>query len=353
MKTADFDYTLPPALIAQTPSRQRDASQLLSLDRVTGTVSHHQFRDLPSLLHPGDVLVMNDSRVIPARLRARKLTGARIELLLLEENTENDWWALLRPSKRLKIGMEIEICDHRRKSTGTTAIITGKSVEGHARIQFSKNIHPILEQIGEPPLPPYIRRPSGSRPADLARYQTVFAQSPGSVAAPTAGLHFTPALLNKLRRRGVIPCTLTLHVGLGTFSPVKASRIQDHRMHEERYTLSGPTAAILNKARRDHRRIIAVGTTSLRVLESLARSHATFGPATGRTRIFIYPPSEFHAVDALITNFHLPQSTLLMLISAFATPGQLHGRETILATYATAIRKKYRFFSYGDAMFIQ
>ena len=207
--------------------------------------------------------------------------------------------------------------------------------------------------MGEPPLPPYIRRISGSRPLDQARYQTVFAQTPGSVAAPTAGLHFTPALLKTLSRRGIIPCTLTLHVGLGTFAPVKSHHITSHHMHEERFSLPASTATILNKARRDHRRIIAVGTTTLRALETIARDHTSFQPITDRTRIFIHPPHDFMAVDALLTNFHLPRSTLLMLISAFAAPGQYHGHETILATYAAAIRKKYRFFSYGDAMFIQ
>ena len=353
LKVADFDYPLPPALIAQTPAKRRDSSRLLSLQRDSGAIGHHQFRDLPSLLRPGDVLVMNDSRVIPARLRARKTTGAKAEILLLEENQDGTWWTLLRPGKRLPLHTNLEIQTPRNKPTGISATVQEKNSEGQARLQFSQDIHPQLDQIGEPPLPPYIRRTSGSRPIDQARYQTVFAQTPGSVAAPTAGLHFTPALLKTLSRRGIIPCTLTLHVGLGTFAPVKSRHITSHHMHEERFSLPASTAAILNKARRDHRRIIAVGTTTLRALETIARDHISFQPITDRTRIFIHPPHDFMAVDALLTNFHLPRSTLLMLISAFAAPSQYHGHETILATYAAAIRKKYRFFSYGDAMFIQ
>jgi S-adenosylmethionine:tRNA ribosyltransferase-isomerase len=353
LKTADFDYALPPALIAQEPAKTRDASHLLTLDRATGGIVHRQFRDLPALLRSGDVLVMNDTRVIPARLRAQKTTGAKVEILLLEETPESHWWSMLRPGKRLPVGTRVELRNKRGRPIGIIATVHEKNSEGHARIAFSQDIHPDLEKLGEPPLPPYIRRPTGSRAADHDRYQTIFAQAPGSVAAPTAGLHFTLALLNKLRRRGIIPCPLTLHVGLGTFAPVKAERITDHRMHEERYTLPAHTAAILNQARRDHRRIIAVGTTTLRVLETLARHDSVFKPTSGRTDIFIHPPYDFQAIDALITNFHLPQSTLLMLISAFAAPGQHHGRESILAAYAAAIRKKYRFFSYGDAMFIQ
>ncbi len=356
LKTADFDYDLPPSLIAQEPARQRDSAKMLTLDRGTGETTHRQFRELPALLRPGDVLVMNDSRVIPARLHGRKIGGgANAQMLLLEETNEGNWWAMLRPGKRLPPGARVLLYNKRGRPTQIIATVLEKNDEGHARLKFegTKDFLSTLDQLGEAPLPPYIRRPTGNHTADTARYQTIFADSTGSVAAPTAGLHFTPILLNTLRRRGIITCTLTLHVGFGTFAPVKAERITDHHMHAERYTLPSATAAIINQARRDHRRIIAVGTTTLRVLESIAQENTTLNPDSGRTDIFIHPPYEFQIVDGLITNFHLPQSTLLMLISAFTTPGETVGRDMVLAAYAKAIRKKYRFFSYGDAMFIQ
>ncbi len=356
LKTADFEYNLPPSLIAQEPARQRDSAKMLTLDRGTGETTHRQFRELPALLRPGDVLVMNDSRVIPARLHGRKIGGgANAQMLLLEETNEGNWWAMLRPGKRLPPGARVLLYNKRGRPTQIIATVLEKNDEGHARLKFegTKDFLSTLDQLGEAPLPPYIRRPTGNHTADTARYQTIFADSTGSVAAPTAGLHFTPTLLNALRRCGIITCTLTLHVGFGTFAPVKAEHIADHHMHTERYTLPSATAAIINQARRDHRRIIAVGTTTLRVLESIARENTTLNPGSGHTDIFIHPPYEFQIVDGLITNFHLPQSTLLMLISAFATPGETSGRDMVLAAYAKAIRKKYRFFSYGDAMFIQ
>ena len=356
LKTADFNYNLPPSLIAQEPAKQRDSAQMLTLDRSTGKTTHRQFRELPTLLRPGDVLVMNDSRVIPARLHGRKIGGgANAQMLLLEETNEGNWWAMLRPGKRLPPGAQVLLHNKRGRPTQIIATVLEKNDEGHALLEFegTKDFLSTLDQLGEAPLPPYIRRPTGNHTTDTTRYQTIFANSPGSVAAPTAGLHFTPILLNTLRRRGIITCTLTLHVGFGTFAPVKAERIADHHMHAERYTLPSATAAIINQARRDHRRIIAVGTTTLRVLESIAQENTTLNPDSGRTDIFIHPPYEFQIVDGLITNFHLPQSTLLMLISAFVTPGETVGRDMVLAAYAKAIRKKYRFFSYGDAMFIQ
>ena len=356
LKTADFDYNLPPSLIAQEPAKRRDSAKMLTLDRGTGETAHHQFHSLPALLCPGDVLVMNDSRVIPARLHGRKIGGgANAQMLLLEETDDGDWWALLRPGKRLPTGTQILLHDKRDRPTHITATVLEKNTEGHALLEFegAKDFLATLDLLGETPLPPYIRRPTGNHTTDTTRYQTIFANSPGSVAAPTAGLHFTPTLLNTLRRRGIITCTLTLHVGFGTFAPVKAERITDHHMHAERYTLPAATTAIINQARRDHRRIIAVGTTTLRVLESLAREDTVLKPGSGRTSIFIHPPYEFQIVDGLITNFHLPQSTLLMLVSAFAAPGETSGHDAVLAVYAKAIRKKYRFFSYGDAMFIQ
>jgi len=354
--TVDFSYPLPLSLIAQEPAKQRDASRLLKFDRLTNKITHGKFSDLVTLLRPGDVLVLNDSLVIPARLHGQKIGGsANVELLLLEEISDCNWCAMIRPGKRLPPGTQIRLHDKNGHTTEIVATIREKNEKGQASLKFegTKNLLASLNRLGEVPLPPYIRRPTGSHVADIARYQTVFADAPGSVAAPTAGLHFTPPLLNALRRRGIITCTLTLHVGSGTFAPVKTKRIADHSMHTEHYTLPANTAAILQQARREHRRIIAVGTTSLRVLEALARESHKLNPGTGRTDIFIYPPYEFQITDALITNFHLAQSTLLMLTSAFASPGEISGRDLILNAYAEAVQKKYRFFSYGDAMFIQ
>ena len=354
--TVDFNYPLPPSLIAQQPAKQRDASRLLKFDRLTSKVAHGKFSDLATLLRPGDVLVLNDSLVIPARLHGRKIGGsANVEILLLEEITDGDWWAMVRPGKRLPSGTQIRLNDKCGHATEIIATIQKKNEKGQAHLIFegTRNLLATLNRLGEVPLPPYIRRPTGNHVADISRYQTVFANAPGSVAAPTAGLHFTPTLLDALRRRGIITCTLTLHVGFGTFAPVKTKRIADHSMHTEHYTLPANTATILQQARREHRRIIAVGTTTLRVLEALASESHKLNPGTGRTDIFIYPPYEFQITDALITNFHLAQSTLLMLTSAFASPGEISGRNLILNAYSEAVRKKYRFFSYGDAMFIQ
>jgi S-adenosylmethionine:tRNA ribosyltransferase-isomerase len=361
MRTADFDYELPSELIAQAPPPQRDQSRLLVLHRGSSQVQHRLFRDLPEYLRPGDLLVLNNSRVIPARLRGVDAhTEGQFEVLLLEENAINDWWVMLRPGKRARAGTQIIVRDTRGQPTEVRATVLDKNDEGHRRLRFAgtPNIADLLEVLGEVPLPPYIVRADGSRmEQDHQRYQTVFARPPGSVAAPTAGLHFTESLLVEISARGVQVAFLTLHVGLGTFAPVKAETIAAHTMHEERYELSEETARAVNAAKSAGRRVIAVGTTTLRVLETLAGQAARSSPATvaagaGKTRIFIHPPYDFKIVDALLTNFHLSRSTLLMLVSAFAAPNETRGRDLILSAYATAIRERYRFFSYGDAMLI-
>ena len=355
--TKDFDFVLPPELIAQTPAPERDQSRLLVLHRDTKNISHENFRGITKHFHPGDVLVLNNSRVIPARLRGfNAKSGGQFEILLLEENALNDWWVMLRPGKRARIGAEIILCDHAGNATIARAKVIATNDEGHRRLQFSgvADIREMLDAIGEIPLPPYITREGdGELATDKIRYQTVYAAPAGSVAAPTAGLHFTEMLLDEIRARGVSVCFVTLHVGLGTFAPVKAENLDEHVMHEERYEISDETARLVNKAKTANRRVIAVGTTSVRVLESVAqKNNGRLVPGSGRTRIFIHPPAEFQIVDALLTNFHLPRSTLLMLVSAFAVPGEIAGRETILAAYAEAVRERYRFFSYGDAMLI-
>lgn len=365
MRTADFDFPLPPELIAQQPAAERDQSRLLVLHRQSGRVEHRSFRELQKFLRAGDVLVLNNSRVIRARLRGtNKKTGGGFEILLLEENAMNDWWAMMKPGKRARGGTQIEIRNSSGEVSGVRATVTATNDEGHRRLRFegAENILNLLDALGEIPLPPYIaRNDTDSLAKDNARYQTVFAQTPGSVAAPTAGLHFTPAMLDALRTLGVQICFVTLHVGLGTFAPVKAESLADHVMHEERFEVSAATAETINTAKTEGRRVVAVGTTSVRVLESAAQPHGTpasgpaqfrVAPGSGRTKIFIHPPANFKIVDALLTNFHLPCSTLLMLVSAFATPGESRGRETVLAAYAEAIRARYRFFSYGDAMLL-
>jgi len=357
MRTADFDFFLPPELIAQQPAPERDQSRLLVLHRGNGTVAHRNFRDLLEWLQAGDVLVMNNSRVIPARLRGVNAhTGGQFEILLLEENAANDWWVMLRPGKRARIGTNIVFRTANGQPGVVQATVIEKNEEGHRRLRFdgTPNIIGDLDELGEVPLPPYIRRAcAGEMARDKQRYQTVFAQPPGSVAAPTAGLHFTEPLLNEIRSRGVTICFLTLHVGLATFAPVKTETISAHQMHEERYEVSAETVRIVNEARAAGRRVIAIGTTTMRVLESVAaRNQGRLVPGGGRTQIFIHPPYDFKLVDALLTNFHLPRSTLLMLVSAFAAPNDTRGRDVIRSAYAEAIRERYRFFSYGDAMLI-
>jgi S-adenosylmethionine:tRNA ribosyltransferase-isomerase len=294
--------------------------------------------------------------VIPARLRGvNRRTGGRFEMLLISENTTNDWWVLVRPGKRASVGTEIAMTDLSGAITNIYATVSAVNSEGHRRILFTgvPDILSALDQLGEIPLPPYIARDHPNEPIDRLRYQTVYAQPPGSVAAPTAGLHFTPQILQEIRTRGVKICYVTLHVGLGTFAPVKAETLADHIMHEERIEVGAETAATIQSAKAAGHRVVAVGTTSMRVLESVAAlKGGQIEAFQGKTRIFIHPPYQFQVVDALLTNFHLPCSTLLMLISAFAAPGSLAGRELVLNAYAEAIQHRYRFFSYGDAMLL-
>jgi S-adenosylmethionine:tRNA ribosyltransferase-isomerase len=354
MRTADFDYVLPPDRIAQYPAPQRDQSRLLVLDRATGSLAHRRFPDLLGYFRPGDVLVLNNSRVIPARLRAVNLkTGGQFEILLLEQNAANDWWTMMRPGKRARIGTEMQLLDADRNSATIRAIVTGVNEEGHRRLEFAgvPDILSEVHRLGEIPLPPYIER-AKAETADAERYQTVYAQAAGSVAAPTAGLHFTPDLLAEIARLGVKICFVTLHVGLGTFAPVKAENLSEHVMHREHFNVEASTAREINTARKEGRRVIAVGTTTVRVLETLALRHGEIAAGAGSTNIFIFPPYRFQAVDALVTNFHLPCSTLLMLVSALASPGEVHGRTHVLRAYDEAIREEYRFFSYGDAMLV-
>jgi S-adenosylmethionine:tRNA ribosyltransferase-isomerase len=348
VRTSEFDYPLPQELIAQTPEPERDHSRLLVLDRTLGTLSHRRFDDLPTYLNPGDVLVLNDSKVIPARLRGcNARTGGNFEVFLVEEVAENEWWAMMRPGKRAKVGTSLQILNKARDASAFTAVVQEVNEEGHRRLRFDGpgNVLDALDGLGEIPLPPYIAR-AGEIPSDRERYQTIYAQRAGSVAAPTAGLHFTPGLLENLRTRGVKVCFVTLHVGLGTFSPIKTEELAEHVMHYERYEIPVETAKAIQDAKKTGRRIVAVGTTTVRVLESAGTS------LRGRTNIFIHPPFRFNIVDAMVTNFHLPRSTLLMLVAAFAAPAETRGREMILQAYKEAVERKYRFFSYGDAMLI-
>jgi len=353
LRASDFDFALPPGLIAQEPAPRRDASRLLVLHRAEQTLEHRHFPDLLTYLRPGDAVVLNDSRVIPARLRARNArTKGRFEVLLIEEVNPNDWWAMLRPGKRAPLETVLEIL--RGEQPVMTAAVTDVNAEGHRRLRFDSdtNILSLLSELGEIPLPPYIER-AAPRDEDRERYQTVYAGAPGSVAAPTAGLHFTPSLLDQVRARGARVCFVTLHVGLGTFAPVKADALTDHVMHEERFSVSPETASVIATTRAAGGRIFAVGTTTLRVLESVAIANGgSVVAGSGRTRLFAYPPFDFKIVDALLTNFHLPRSTLLMLVSAFAAPGATDGRACVLNAYAHAVRERYRLFSYGDAMLL-
>jgi S-adenosylmethionine:tRNA ribosyltransferase-isomerase len=351
---ANFHYELPAELIAQTPAPQRDQSRLLVLQRDSDSITHRFFGDLTTCLRAGDLLVLNDARVLRARLRGVKSPGgSQLEILLAHPVQTNDWWCLLRPGKRVRPGTRIEF--HRSpEPEPVTATVLEKNPQGLYRLAFAgvDDLLRVLDLMGEVPLPPYITRvPGHTQSADSERYQTVYARTPGAVAAPTAGLHFTPRLLADLESVGVELCHVTLHVGLGTFAPIQSATVEGHVMHTERFELDARAADQLNAARADGRRIIAVGTTSMRVLEHAA-AQSRFIPSTGETRLFIHPPYRFRAVNGLITNFHLPASTLLMLVSAFADPGGLSGRERILRAYNEAIQQRYRFFSYGDAMLI-
>lgn len=348
MKTSDFDYALPQELIAQVPAPQRDKSRLMVVDRLQQTISHRHFVDLLEYLNPGDVLVVNNSKVMPARLRGRNLkTGGSFEILLVEEVETNVWWAMMRPGKRARVGTELQILDKSGNPSYLTATVLAVNNEGHRSLRFfgAPDLLGELDNLGEVPLPPYIER-TAPNTADNVRYQTVYADPAGSVAAPTAGLHFTNDLLDKTRKHGVKICFVTLHVGLGTFSPIKTERLDEHVMHYERFAIPPETTEAIREAKNNGRRVVAVGTTTVRVLEGAK------GAESGRTNIFIHPPRPFNIVDALVTNFHLPRSTLLMLVSAFADPGGTRGRELILRAYEEAIARRCRFFSYGDAMLI-
>ena len=339
MKTSDFWYDLPEELIAQTPLRQRDASRLLVLDRQTGQVKHRHFYDIADHLQPGDCLVMNDSRVLPARLLGHRPTGGAVEVLLLRDLGEKKWECLCKPGKKMQVGSEVIFGNGE-----LTAAVTSVQEDGNRIVEFHYEgiFLEVLERLGKMPLPPYIK----AELADQERYQTVYSREIGSAAAPTAGLHFTNGLLDQLRAKGVRTAFVTLHVGLGTFRPVKAENIMEHHMHSELCMLSRETADILNETRRNGGRIVCVGTTSCRTLESLVNDDGSFVAKSRWTDIFIYPGYTFRAMDALITNFHLPESTLVMLVSAFA------GRENVLAAYEEAVKQRYRFFSFGDAMLI-
>ena len=356
MRTAEFNFDLPAGLIAQHPAPHRDESRLLILHRADETVAHRRFRDLAGIFRAGDVLVLNNSRVIPARLRGTNArTGGKFEVLLLEEVEVNNWWVMLRPGKSARVGTQVVFSDN-SPAVRISATVEEVNDEGHRRLQFSgtPDITHELDRLGEVPLPPYIARANSADMAeDKERYQTIYARIDGSVAAPTAGLHFTAELLDEIRGRGVKICFVTLHIGPGTFAPVKAETLAAHKMHEEKFELGEETVRAVNEAKSAGRRVFAVGTTTVRVLESVAFANSgKLNVYRGKTRIFIHPPFPFQVVDALLTNFHLPCSTLLMLVSAFAAPGETRGREIILTTYAEAIRKRYRFFSYGDAMLI-
>ena len=357
MRTSDFNFELPQELIAQHPALKRDESRLLVLNRAQGQIKHRKFREVLDFFHEGDVLVLNNSRVIPARLRGVNAhTGGRFEVLLLEENSTNDWWAMLCPAKRARLKTQIVFHDANGQPINLQATVVEMNDEGHRRLNFSgtMDIKRDLDRLGDVPLPPYIRRQNSSdRLEDKERYQTVFAKTDGSVAAPTAGLHFTEKLLDDIRSRGVKICFVTLHVGPGTFLPVKTETLDTHKMHTESYELGQETADTIHCAKAAGRRVIAVGTTTVRVLESVAAQNGgKLMKTIGKTGIFIHPPFPFQITDALLTNFHLPCSTLLMLASAFAAPREISGRDVILSAYAEAIRERYRFFSYGDAMLI-
>ena len=339
MKTQDFWYDLPEELIAQTPLEKRDSSRLLVLDRSSGKTQHKHFFDIIDYLNPGDCLVMNDSRVLPARLLGHRPTGGAVEVLLLRDIGNKQWECLCKPGRKMQIGNQVIFGNGE-----LTATVVDVKDDGNRVVEFHYEgiFLEVLERLGKMPLPPYIK----AELQDQERYQTVYSRAVGSAAAPTAGLHFTNELLTKIREKGIRTAFVTLHVGLGTFRPVKAEEITEHHMHSELCMIEEETAAILNSTRENGGRIICVGTTSCRTLESLVNEDGTFEAKSKWTEIFIYPGYQFKAMDALITNFHLPESTLVMLVSAFA------GREHVLNAYCEAVKERYRFFSFGDAMFL-
>lgn len=340
MKTSDFYYDLPPELIAQTPLEKRDESRLLCLDKATGEWSHHHFYELPDFLRPGDCLILNNSRVLPARLLGRRLPGGgACEVLLLQDKGDKVWECLVRPGKHLREGARVSFGDGE-----LTAEIAEVLPDGNRLVRFDYEgiFLEVLERLGKMPLPPYIKEEL----QDQERYQTVYSKVNGSAAAPTAGLHFTPELLERIAAKGVGVGYVTLHVGLGTFRPVKEDEIEQHDMHSEYCTIPQETADLINRTKANGGRVICVGTTSCRTIESWAGEDGTMTATGGWTNIYIYPGYRFKVMDALVTNFHLPESTLIMLVSALA------GREHVLAAYEEAVRERYRFFSFGDAMFI-
>ena len=340
MKTSDFYFELPQELIAQDPLEDRSSSRLMVLDRKTGSIEHHIFKDIIQYLNPGDCLVVNDTKVIPARLIGNKIgTDAKIEVLLLKRKENDIWETLVKPGKKARIGAEISFGDGLLKAKVIDIV-----EEGNRLIQFSYDgiFEEILDQLGQMPLPPYITH----QLKDKNRYQTVYAKHEGSAAAPTAGLHFTPELLKQIEEKGIHIAHVTLHVGLGTFRPVKVEDVTNHHMHSEFYVVEQDQADLINETKKSGHRVIAVGTTSCRTLESATNDEGILIPGSGWTEIFIYPGYRFKMIDSLITNFHLPESTLLMLVSALA------GKDQILEAYAQAVKEKYRFFSFGDAMLI-
>lgn len=337
-KKSDFYYDLPEELIAQTPKEPRDSSRLLVYNRQTKEVEHKIFRDIVNYLRAGDVLVVNNTKVLPARLFATTKNGGAVEVLLLKRLDIDKWEVLVKPGRKCTVGKELKISEE------LSLVVEGITPTGERIVKFIYDgiFEEILDRLGSMPLPPYIK----TQLKDKNRYQTVYAKHEGSAAAPTAGLHFTPELLRKIRDMGVEIAEVLLHVGLGTFRPVKEDIITDHKMHSEHYEISAETAEIINSAKREGRRVIAVGTTSVRTLESASDENGFIKPCNADTQIFIYPPYKFKCVDALVTNFHLPESTLIMLVSA------LTGREEVLSLYETAVKEKYRFFSFGDAMMV-
>lgn len=348
MNTADFNYHLPPELIAQKPLEERSDARMLVLQRTDGGITHRNVRDLPGLLRSGDILVVNDTRVIPARIFGRRAdTGGRVEVLLVEQTGTNEWDAFYKASAPARLGQQALLADEH-----ITAEIT--AVHGEGRVSLNMEcrgpLPELLEKYGTPPLPPYIRRERADkntqREDDIIKYQTVYARNPGAVAAPTAGLHFTPQLLQELEAAGIMRAALTLHVGPGTFKPVKADRVEEHKMEAERYIVSPEAADGINQARAAGGRVVAVGSTVVRTLETVYRRHGALVADSGKSDLFIYPPYQFKAVDLMLTNFHLPQSTLLMMICALA------GQDHVLKAYAEAVRERYRFYSYGDCMLI-
>lgn len=340
LKTSDYDFDLPKELIAQDPSKERDTCRLLCMNKETGELQHHIFHDIVDFLNPGETLVLNDTKVIPARLHGVKEdTGAQVEILLLKRKEGDVWETLVRPGKKLKPGARVVFGDGSLKAEILQVVEDGNRL---VKFYYDGIFEEVLDRLGEMPLPPYITK----KPDDPGRYQTVYAKYDGSAAAPTAGLHFTKELLQEIEDKGVNLAWVTLHVGLGTFRPVKVDDVTQHHMHEEWYNIPSKSADLINRTKKEGKRVICVGTTSCRTIESAVDEQGFVQEGADNTSIFIYPGFTFHVMDALITNFHLPESTLLMLVSAFA------GREHILHAYDVAVKEKYRFYSFGDAMYL-